>query len=243
MSVPRGEAGSRPPGEAPLEASPETVQGRDSCPPVIVVDAGVGNLGNMRRALERHGASATVTADPAAIAAATCLVLPGVGAFRPPREALRGLLEDALRSALRRGAWLLGVCVGYQMLFESSEEFGTTAGLSLLPGRVTRLPASVALPHIGWNRLRLAQPEHPLVADLAEGGYAYFVHSFAPQDVPADAVVAWCQHGRRFPAIVARGRVLGTQFHPEKSGELGLRVLAAFLRLATGGRLGTVAGD
>jgi hypothetical protein len=132
------------------------------------VDAGVGNLGNVVRALAHLGAAAEISCDPARVAAARCLVLPGVGAFGPPREALRGPLETALTAALADGAWLLGICVGFQLLFETGEEFGVTDGLGLLPGRVTRLPAGVPVPHIGWNRLR-DMADHPLLAGLRAG--------------------------------------------------------------------------
>jgi glutamine amidotransferase len=250
---------------------------------VVVVDAGVGNLGNLVRALEHLGAVATVTREPREVAAARCLVLPGVGAFAPPREALRGPLEAALGEALAGGAWLLGICVGFQLLFAASEEFGVTDGLGLLPGRVTRLPAGVPVPHIGWNRLHdLA--EHPLLAGLhddrpraaggdggreaaaggaregaaagareaaAAGGldaagpgagrrgrHFYFVHGYAPDDVPAEACLARATHGRAFAAVAGRGRVMGTQFHPERSGEAGLRLLANFLEIADGAAAG-----
>lgn len=202
----------------------------------LVIDAGVGNLGNLARAVERVGGQAEIAADPGRIAAARCLLLPGVGAFAPPREALRGAAEEALREALARGAWLLGICVGYQILFEEGEEFGITDGLGLLPGRVTRLPETVPLPHIGWNRLHGLAP-HPLLAGLAADGggrYVYFVHSYAPQGVPDELCLARCTHGRAFPAVAGRGRVLGTQFHPERSGAAGLRLLANFLDLAHG---------
>jgi len=199
----------------------------------LVLDLGVGNLGNLVRAARHAGAEAEVTRDPGEVAAAACLLLPGVGAFRPPREALRGELERALRMALDRGAWLLGICVGYQVLYAEGEEFGRTDGLGLLPGRVTRLPDGVPRPHIGWNRLHGLRP-HPLLAGLEEGGYAYFVHGYAPEEVPQDVWLAACTHGRAFPAIAGRGRVFGTQFHPEKSGELGLRLLRNFLDLAHG---------
>jgi imidazole glycerol-phosphate synthase subunit HisH len=254
----------------------------------VVVDTGIGNLGNVERALVHLGAAATVTADPAQVAAARCLVLPGVGAFAPPREALRGALEAALAAALADGAWLLGICVGYQLLFEASDEWRVTDGLGLLPGRVTRLPAVVPVPHIGWNRLHdLAA--HPLLAGLgrprragtaeeavelpagsafaargpsqvggpvepdgipdadcarpfaalAGGAYVYFVHSYAPEDVPDEVCLARATHGRGFAAVAGRGRVLGTQFHPERSGAAGLRLLANFLEIAHG----AVAGD
>jgi imidazole glycerol-phosphate synthase subunit HisH len=200
---------------------------------VDVVDTGVGNLGNLVRAVEHVGGRAAVTADPARIARARCLLLPGVGAFAPPREALRGVGEAALRQALARGAWLLGICVGFQILFDEGEEFGATAGLGLLPGRVTRLPATVPVPHIGWNRLH-GVADHPLLAGL-EGRYVYFVHSYAPDQVPEDLCLARCTHGRDFPAVAGRGRILGTQFHPERSGPAGLRLLTNFLGLAGGG--------
>lgn len=198
---------------------------------VTVVDLGVGNLGNVVRALARLGATAEITSEPARIAAGRVLVLPGVGAFRPPREALRGEREAALRAALGAGAWLLGICVGYQLLFSASEEFGSTDGLGLLSGRVTRLPDDVPLPHIGWNRLREVA-DHPLLAGLADGEYAYFVHSFAPEGVEARLRLAVACHGRPFAAVAGEGRVFGTQFHPEKSGDAGLRLLGNFLELA-----------
>jgi glutamine amidotransferase len=197
-----------------------------------VIDAGVGNLGNLARALGHLGAEVEITDDPAVIAASRRLLLPGVGAFRPPRERLRGAAEEALARALEQGAWLLGICVGYQLLFESSEEFGATDGLGLLPGTVRRLPDDVPLPHIGWNRLETADGErHPLLSEIPAGSHVYFVHSYAPLDVPEDARLATCLHGARFTAVAGRGRLLGTQFHPEKSGATGLRLLANFLAL------------
>jgi imidazole glycerol-phosphate synthase subunit HisH len=220
-----------------------------SGPRVVVVDAGIGNLGNAVRALAHLGAAAEISCDPARVAAARCLVLPGVGAFGPPREALRGPLETALTAALADGAWLLGICVGFQLLFETGEEFGVTDGLGLLPGRVTRLPAGVPVPHIGWNRLH-DMADHPLLAGLragpvgreekagAAGRHFYFVHGYAPEDVPAEICLARATHGRSFAAVAARGRVMGTQFHPERSGAAGLRLLANFLEIADGSAAG-----
>ena len=194
-----------------------------------VIDLGVGNLGNVVRAIEHVGGVAEVTSDPAAIAASRRLILPGVGAFAPPREALRGRIEGALREALAGGAWLLGICVDFQLLFEESEEFGTTDGLSLLPGRIVRLPDGVPLPHIGWNRL-LEVAEHPLLAGLPPDPWVYFVHSFAPEGAD-EVTLARTLHGRSFTAVAGRGRVLGCQFHPERSGATGLKILANFLAL------------
>jgi glutamine amidotransferase len=210
-----------------------------SAPPrplVTVIDAGVGNLGNLRRALAHLGAEVRVADDAATVAASRCLVLPGVGAFSPPRQRLRGALEEAIHAALDDGAYLLGICVGFQLLFESSTEFGETDGLGLLPGRVSRLPDSVPLPHIGWNRLlfnHAGAAAPPLVAALPAESWVYFVHSFAPDGVPEELVLARSLHGRAFPAVVGHGRVMGTQFHPEKSGRLGLRLLDGFLCLAS----------
>lgn len=203
---------------------------------VTVIDAGVGNLGNLVRALERLDTAVEVTLDPERVAAGRCLLLPGVGAFAPPREALRGAMERALGEALAAGAWLLGICVGFQLLFESSEEFETLDGLGLLTGRVTRLPGDVPVPHIGWNRLHDVA-DHPLMAGLRDR-YVYFVHSYAPEGVPAGLCLARCTHGRAFPAVAGRGRVLGTQFHPERSGETGLRLLRNYLEMAHGSAAG-----
>ena len=198
----------------------------------LVIDAGVGNLGNLVRALERVGGRAEITADPERIARSRCLLLPGVGAFAPPREAVRGGAEEALRRALADGAWLLGICVGFQILFEEGEEFGAIDGLGLLPGRVTRLPDTVPIPHIGWNRLH-GDKGHALTAGL-ENSYVYFVHSYAPEGVPDGERLAACTHGRPFAAICGRGRVMGTQFHPEKSGAHGLRLLRNYVEMTHG---------
>ena len=123
-------------------------------------------------------------------------------------------------------------CRPIQLLFASSDEFGKTDGLALLEGHITRLPDSVPLPHIGWNRLTGLERRHPLFEQVPEGSYAYFVHSFAPQGVAAEHCLARCRHGRDFAAVVGQGRVLGTQFHPEKSGPLGLRLLQNFLEVS-----------
>jgi glutamine amidotransferase len=198
---------------------------------LLVIDAGVGNLGNLVRALEHLGERTHITRDPATLAAGRRLVLPGVGAFKPPREALRGALEEALRAALEEGAWLLGICVGFQLLFETGEEYGTTDGLGLLPGRITELPPDVPRPHIGWNALR-GVADHALLRGIEEGDHVYFVHSFAPEGVDPTCRLAGALHGRDFTAVAGRGRVFGSQFHPEKSGEVGLRLLANFLEMS-----------
>ncbi len=200
----------------------------------IVIDAGVGNLGNLSRALRHVGARCEVTRDPAMVAASRCLLLPGVGAFRPPRERLRGALEEALREALEAGAWLFGICVGYQLLFEAGVEHGRTDGLGLLPGTVEHLPAGVTLPHIGWNPLH-GLGDHPLLAGVGEGSHVYFVHSYAPLEIAEELCLARATHGVPFVAVAGRGRVLGTQFHPEKSGRAGLRLLANFVEMAACG--------
>ena len=201
---------------------------------VTIIDAGVGNLGNLERALRRVGASCSIRSEPREVRTSRCLLLPGVGAFRPPRENLRGALEAAIREALASGAWLLGICVGYQLLFEESEEFGSTDGLALIGGQVTELrPApGVLVPHIGWNSVAATQP-HPLFDGIDDQSSFYFVHSFAPRRVEGDDLIATTCHGVRFAAAAGRERVLGVQFHPEKSGKVGLTLLRNFLDLAT----------
>lgn len=197
----------------------------------VVIDSGIGNLGNLARALRHVGAECTITRDPDVVSAGRCLVLPGVGAFKPPRETVRGALEEAIHTALDNGAWLLGICVGYQLLFDASTEFGTTDGLGLLPGTVDHLPEGVSLPHIGWNPL-VDVADHPLLRHIDPGAHMYFVHSFAPLEVGDGVALARARHGASFVAVAGRGRVFGTQFHPEKSGQHGLQLLRNFLEMA-----------
>lgn len=194
---------------------------------VAVLDYGMGNLRSVARALAHVGAEPEVTADAGEAMRADALVVPGVGHFgacmRNLRE--RGLDEPILAFA-GSGRPVFGVCVGMQVLFEGSEE-DPEPGLGLLPGRARRLPASVKVPHMGWNTVEWISP-HPYVRDLPSGAYLYFVHSFAPDVGPG--TVGRTEHGRPFAAAVARDNVFATQFHPEKSGATGLAIYAAFVR-------------
>ncbi|HPA52265.1 MAG TPA: imidazole glycerol phosphate synthase subunit HisH [Thermoanaerobaculia bacterium] len=198
---------------------------------VALLDYGVGNVGSVRRAFERLGAQVVTTSDPALVAESSRVVLPGVGAFAPARARLASSgLDGALRAAVGRGARLLGLCLGFQLLFEASEEFGTTEGLGLLPGRVVPFPPGVRVPHVGWNRLETeGAAEGPLLAGLPRGTYVYFVHSFRPEGAEPGDVAAYCDHGGRFVAAARRGNVWGCQFHPERSSGAGRRILANFL--------------
>ncbi|KFN46065.1 imidazole glycerol phosphate synthase subunit HisH [Arenimonas metalli] len=193
---------------------------------VVLVDSGGANIGSVRYALERLGVSAEMTADAGTILAADRVILPGVGAAAPAMARLQQMnLVDLLRG-LRQP--LLGICLGMQLLFEGSEE-GEVACLGLVPGRVRKMPASpgVRVPHMGWNRLRPTRPD-PLLAGVAAGAQAYFVHSFAAP-VTADCLAS-CEHGQPFAAMVRRGNVAGAQFHPERSGAVGARLLQNFLQ-------------
>lgn len=198
---------------------------------IAVVECGIGNLGSVTRGLRRAGAEVLLTGDPEDLRRADAVVLPGDGAFGATMAGLeaRGLVP-ALREAVAGGRPLLGICVGMQVLFEAGEEHGLHRGLGVLPGVVRRLPGEVALPHVGWNRLRLRR-DHPLLAGVPDGAHVYFVHSYFC-DAPDELVAAVSDHGREFPAVVGRGSVVGVQFHPEKSQGVGGRVLAAFVRMA-----------
>lgn len=192
---------------------------------IVLPDLGLSNLWSVRRALEVLGHEALPAREPETIAAAGFLVLPGVGAFA---EAARRLeqtgMGEAIREAAGRGGRVLGICLGMQLLFESSEEGGEGRGLGLLPGRVTRLSDEARLPHVGWNRVVATERGAPLFGNGA-GADFYFVHSFAARPATEDAVLARCFHGESFPAAVRKGAFLGFQFHPEKSGEAGVHLL------------------
>ncbi len=195
-----------------------------------MVDHGAGNLGSVARAFRRQGARVALSRDPGEVRAAARLVLPGDGRFG---EAMRGLrargLETPLRDALAGGARLLGICVGLQMLFGESDEDPEARGLDLAPGRVRRFPPGARAPHIGWNQLEAIRP-HPLFRGIPEGSYMYFLHAFRADPEDESARIAATGYAGLFASAVAVGdRIAGIQFHPEKSGRLGARVLANFL--------------
>lgn len=191
---------------------------------VTLFDHGAGNLHSLAKALAAAGADPVITADPTQLLDAEAIVLPGVGAFAPAAARLAPARE-AVRDALLAGTPALGICLGMQLLFESSEE-GEGAGLGVLAGRVTRLAAE-RLPHLGWNSLTSAG--EPLL-ERAPLDAVYYAHSYACRPSEPQAMTAWSElEGERFPAIVRRGRVVGVQFHPEKSSQAGLAFLRAFL--------------
>jgi len=199
-------------------------------PPVTLVDYGVGNTASVIRAFRHLGAEVDFTADLDRVASARRLVLPGVAAFQPAMDRLLETgLESAVRAAVKRGGRLLGLCLGFQLLFEESEEYGVHRGLGLVPGRVRPFPARVRTPHVGWNQL-LVRRSDGLVEGLLDGSWVYFVHSFRPEGVDAADIAADCNHGGEFAAIVQRGNVWGCQFHPEKSSENGSLLLSNFLK-------------
>jgi glutamine amidotransferase len=211
---------------------------------IAVIDPGSGNLASVRRALERvvrEGAVAAeiaVTTEADAVRAADRIILPGQGAFAACRrglDALPGMVEALTEQVLTKGKPFLGICVGMQLMAERGLEHGITPGLGWIAGEIAPMDprdaagAALPLPQMGWNALRLAAPAHPLLAGVAEGGHAYFVHSYALSGGRTDQLLAAAEYGGAIPAIVGRDNLAGTQFHAEKSGAVGLRILANFL--------------
>ncbi|ACV11947.1 imidazole glycerol phosphate synthase, glutamine amidotransferase subunit [Halorhabdus utahensis DSM 12940] len=200
---------------------------------VVVVDYGLGNLRSVTRGLERAGGRVEVTDDPGALDRADGIVLPGVGAFSEGMDNA-GPFRDALLDAAEDGRPLLGICLGMQMLLTTSEEAehageGDVEGLDLIPGTNLRFDGDRKVPHMGWNELAVER-DHPLLAGV-DGEYAYFVHSYYAEPDDTAATAASTEYGERFASVVANeaGNVMGTQFHPEKSGETGLRILENFV--------------
>jgi glutamine amidotransferase len=195
---------------------------------VAIIDYGVGNLRSVEKAFQAGGADAVVTSDERVLRGADRLVLPGVGAFRACMEALTARGFDRLvRERVEEGTPLLGVCVGMQMLFEESEEFGTTRGLSLLRGRVRRFAAARRVPQVGWNQVGWRKP-HALAGGIEDESFFYFVHSYFCDAADERDVLGRTEYGNLYASVVARGVVCGVQFHPEKSQAAGLRLLKNF---------------
>ncbi len=197
---------------------------------LALIDYGAGNVRSVEKALRAVGGAVDVTRDPATVLAAEKVVLPGVGAFGDCVAALHRLeLVAPIREVVARGTPFLGICVGMQVLFEEGEEMGRHAGLGLLPGRVVRfdLPLAFKVPHTGWNQIRPVR-ESTLLRGLPEGAWAYFNHSYLCRPRPED-LVATADYGGPFAAVVGRDNLLGIQFHPEKSQQVGLEILRNFV--------------
>jgi glutamine amidotransferase len=196
---------------------------------LAIINTGIGNLRSVQKAFEHVGAAPAITDDPAAVAAAEAVVLPGVGAFGDSIDGLRARgLEPAVFDAIRRGVPFFGICVGMQLLFEESEEMGIHRGLGVLPGRIVRFPAALTVPHMGWNQIE-PRRSHPLLDGVPSGAFAYFDHSYCVVTGDESIVVAATDYGGPFPSVVARDNVWAIQFHPEKSQQAGLRILQNFV--------------
>jgi imidazole glycerol-phosphate synthase subunit HisH len=203
---------------------------------IALIDYGAGNLRSVYKALRYVEADVRVVTRPEEIGDARAMVLPGVGAFDDCVQALdRQALLEAARAFIRTGKPFLGICVGYQALFERSEEFNScAAGLGVFAGRVVRFPDTEGLkvPQIGWNRLQIVRPDCPILQGIPDGSHVYFVHSFHPEPTDPSIVATRTDYGRNFASAVWRDNVYATQFHPEKSQAVGLRLLRNFVGLA-----------
>ena len=202
---------------------------------IAIVDYGVGNLFSLKSSFAAIGAEAVVTADAEVLRSSKQILLPGVGAFGDAAEKLRATgLDTVLIEQAERGKPLMGICLGMQLLFDRGLEYGEHAGLGLIPGEVRAIqeviPADLKIPHIGWNALKLRQPKNPLFRYLEDGDHVYFVHSFHAAQCD-EHVIATAEYGADLTAAVARDNVFGCQFHPEKSGAVGLSILKAFCEM------------
>lgn len=197
---------------------------------ITIVDYQMGNLRSVQKGFERVGSAALISSDPEQVRTADKLVLPGVGAFGDAMHELRERgLTEAINEAIRRGAPFLGICLGLQLLFETSDEGGCHAGLGILPGKVVRfrVPPPLKVPHMGWNQAHILQPA-PLLAGVPSGTYFYFVHSYYVAPADGEVVAVQTTYDQPFCAMVWKDNVLATQFHPEKSQAAGLKLLSNF---------------
>lgn len=198
----------------------------------VIIDYGMGNLRSVEKTVEAVGGRPVITGDPEAVRKAPRLILPGVGAFGDAMENLRRSgLDSAIREATGFGIPLLGLCLGLQLIFTQSEEFGNHEGLDLIPGRVRKFSdPGLRVPHVGWNQIEGTRP-NPLLKSVPEGTYFYFVHSYYVEPARSEYILRWTEYGRRFCSIACRDNVWGAQFHPEKSQNAGKQLLQNFLAL------------
>lgn len=203
---------------------------------LAIVDYGRGNLGSVEKAFRRLGLETVITQEPQVVRDAEAVVLPGDGAFQDAMQNLKILgLLGPLREVLDSGRPFLGICLGYQLLFTESEEFGQGKGLDLIPGIVRRFPKGLKVPHMGWNQVSHAG-DLAIFDGIPSGAYFYFVHSYYPEALDGTLRVATCQYGITFPAAIGRGPLFATQFHPEKSQRWGLRLLENFAAVVSAHR-------
>lgn len=195
---------------------------------IAIIDYGMGNLRSVQKGFEKAGVEAAVVRDPREVDSAGGVVLPGVGAFADAMDNLRSLkLDEAVHRAVEAGKPFLGICLGQQLLFEASEEWGLHAGLGVFPGLVRRLPEGLKVPHMGWNQVEKVRP-NPLLAGVPDRTSFYFVHSYYVDPAEEELVLGLTEYGLRFASVAGRGKVFGIQFHPEKSSYLGLLILKNF---------------
>jgi glutamine amidotransferase len=194
----------------------------------VIFDYGVGNLLSLKTALEKAGLEAAIATSSKELADADAVALPGVGAFTPAAKKLQSI-KETLRNKINDGTPLLGICLGLQLFFETSEE-GPGNGLALFKGKTVQLPSTVKVPHMGWNTLNIVR-QNELFDGVAEGSYVYFVHSLYPVPTDKNIVVTQTEYGTTFTSAVANKNIYGTQFHPEKSGDLGLKILKNFAKI------------
>ena len=197
-------------------------------PKAVIFDYGVGNLLSLKTALEKAGLSVIIGTTSADLADADAIALPGVGSFTASLEKL-DTVKDMIEQKMSEGTPILGICLGMQLFFEQSEE-GPGDGLSLFQGKVVQLPRTVKVPHMGWNTLNIVKPNE-LLHGITEGTYVYFVHSLYPAPKDQNIVVTKTDYGTTFTSAVAKGNIYGTQFHPEKSGDVGLKILKNFAKI------------
>jgi glutamine amidotransferase len=197
-----------------------------------IINYGVGNLRNVKRGFENLGADVSITNDPKEILESDAIIFPGVGAFA---EAMKNLspIANELKGAIEEGKPVFGICLGLQLLFTRSYEGGINQGLGLIEGEVVKIGASVKLPHIGWNTIEIER-KNPLVEGIPNNSFMYFAHTYIPKPTDEEVIIAETEYGTRFPSIIAKKNIFATQFHPEKSGKNGLKILGNFVKLVKG---------